>query len=404
AASHTGGNGHITGKLLDGTNKNAPLAGQKVTLQMAQGSNAQDLATATTDAGGAYSFSNLATDKTITYALYIRYQGAQYVSDLITLATKPEQQANLTVYQATSSSDRLAVLHASLLLHEPDTRKGTITISEIFSFKNLDTHAYVGSLDASKGKPNALLFSLPNGASSVKLGGGFEGYQVIQVDSGFATDAAVPPGDSQFSFSFEVPYHAATYDFAYTAMYPTLDLSVLVPTGLQASSGALSAQGVVTQEQRPYRVFDTKQLLRQQAVHLNLSGLPTPAGAAAPAPVNTGWIWLVAGILLMVAILLLTVMISRFLPSFGRKRGKGSASRQRSKSRQQRRAASGRDETKPREAKKATDRRQVLLQELLELDKSFEAGKLNKATYQERRAKAKARLRHLMSEEEAVSR
>src|SRR5437764_9530867 len=36
--------GRIFGQLLDGTNKNAPLAGQTVTLQMAQGNNAKDLA------------------------------------------------------------------------------------------------------------------------------------------------------------------------------------------------------------------------------------------------------------------------------------------------------------------------------------------------------------------------
>ena len=41
---------------------------------------------------------------------------------------------------------------------------------------------------------------------------------------------------------------------------------------------------------------------------------------------------------------------------------------------------------------------QALLQELLDLDKAFEGGKITKAAYQERRAKTKARLRALMSE------
>src|SRR5436309_4276132 len=39
AASHADGNGQISGQLLNGTNSNAPLPGQSVTLQMAQGSN-----------------------------------------------------------------------------------------------------------------------------------------------------------------------------------------------------------------------------------------------------------------------------------------------------------------------------------------------------------------------------
>jgi hypothetical protein len=50
------------------------------------------------------------------------------------------------------------------------------------------------------------------------------------------------------------------------------------------------------------------------------------------------------------------------------------------------------------------DRKEMLMHELLELDKEFEAGKLNKATYQERRARTKARLRTLISEQEATRR
>src|SRR5579859_2390429 len=101
-----GGNGSISGQLLDGTNHNAPLPKQTVTLQMAQGPNASDLTTATTDDHGAFIFNNLATDKTIGYAVYIRYQGAQYTSDLVSLATTPAQHLNLTVYQATTSTAR----------------------------------------------------------------------------------------------------------------------------------------------------------------------------------------------------------------------------------------------------------------------------------------------------------
>jgi len=50
------------------------------------------------------------------------------------------------------------------------------------------------------------------------------------------------------------------------------------------------------------------------------------------------------------------------------------------------------------------DKKEVLLQELLDLDKSYEAGKLSKAVYQERRSKTKARLRNIMSEQEALRR
>ena len=45
---------------------------------VAQGNNTRDLLNVTTDAHGEFSFSGLDTDKTINYAVYTLYQGAQY--------------------------------------------------------------------------------------------------------------------------------------------------------------------------------------------------------------------------------------------------------------------------------------------------------------------------------------
>src|SRR5919109_4308736 len=53
------GTGRIYGQLLDGTKRNTPVAGQSVTLQMAQGDNGRDLTNVTTDAHGMFSFSGL---------------------------------------------------------------------------------------------------------------------------------------------------------------------------------------------------------------------------------------------------------------------------------------------------------------------------------------------------------
>ncbi len=194
------GNGHIYGQLLDGSNKNAPIANQVVTLQVAQGSGAKDVSTSKTDAQGKFSFANLLTDKTLSYVAYIRYQGAQYESSVVTLDSNATQKVSLTVYQATSNPQNIAILQANVLVREPDIERGILSVSEVFAIQNLNNRAYVGSFDASKGKPNALRFTLPQGAKNVALGKGFNGYNVIQVDRGFASDAALLPGGNEFLF------------------------------------------------------------------------------------------------------------------------------------------------------------------------------------------------------------
>jgi hypothetical protein len=249
----------------------------------------------------------------------------------------------------------------------------------------------------SKGTPNALLFSLPPGVRNISLSKGFDGYQVIQVDHGFATDAALPPGNTEFAFSFEIPYNSSTYNFAYEALYPIVDFSLMVSIAMHATSAGLNPQGVITADQHPYSLFKASQLLTNQKVSVNLEGLQRSATASAPSPLNTNTIWLIAILLLMLVVVAITWFIYR------------SNRRRMASKHQKRRGQPQKGTTATAKATKnattaAEERQQALLQELLDLDKAFESGKMSKTVYQERRTKTKARIRSFMREEEATRR
>ncbi len=412
AASNIG-TGRIYGQLLDGTKRSAPVIGQSVTLQMAQGNNARDLTSITTDAHGMFSFSGLDTDKTINYALYTLYQGGQYYTDLIDLSTKPVQQINLTVYDATTSIANVAIVQANMLIDKADAQNGLITISENFFFENLGITTYVGTLQANGSKPNALRFSLPKNARNLSLRSGFNGYQVIQVDPGFASDATLPPGTSQFAFSFQVPYTTSSYDFSYTMVYPTVDLSLLVPLNIHASSAGMDSQGLINANQRTFQQFKAQKLLAGTQIHVQLEGLPAHQPAPSPSPLNQNTLWVIVVLLLMLAIVFVTWFIYRFSRRQAPTRQKQSPQT----SQTSRRGGSGVDAGRgplgrpsPAVAEQgpsshpssgdahpsSKDQQEALLQELLDLDTAYEAGKIKQAEYQERRARTKARLRSLM--------
>jgi 5-hydroxyisourate hydrolase-like protein (transthyretin family) len=395
AASATG---VISGHLLDGSRKNAPLSNQVVTLQMAQGNNSKDVTTAKTDAKGAFSFKNLSTDKTITYAVYIRYQDAQYTSTTVTLDSKHTQQMQLVVYPATHSTKNIAVDQVTILVNPSPAVKGLLEISEAFSFTNLSNETYVGSLDASNGKPNALLFSLPAGAKNISLDKGFNGYNVIQVDHGFASDAALLPGSNDFAFSFEVPYQHPSYTFNYQAQYPTIGVSVLVPTKLHSSASGLTSQGVVNagSDQATYHAFTTSALLSQQQFNLTIDGLPLPPPATATvSSLNPVVVWIIVTVILI----LIIGALSWYL-AFSRRKQVRNASGPRKKSHAKRSNAPTKKQMEAPST--ATERREQLLQEMLRLDREYEQGKLTKAVYEERRGKTKALLRTVMSERETI--
>ena len=390
--AHAANSGRIFGQLLNGTNHNAPVVGQSVTLQMAQGDNARDLATVKTDAHGGFAFNGLATDKTLNYAIYTRYQGAQYYTSLIDLSTKAVQQINLTVYEATTSTAQIAIVQATVLLHQPDAQVGVLSISEVFFFKNVGTSTYVGSLNASsrvpiyRARPNALLFTLPPGARNLSLDKGFDGYQAIQVDRGFASDAALPPGTSQFIFSFELPYATSSYDLSYDIVYPTVQFSLLLPPSVNLNSNTLTSAGLITADQHPYRLFQAKDLLAGAHIQTQLQGLPVMQTSS----LNQRNIWLIVAVLLALAILSATWFLLRSTRRSQSNRKYNKKSQATPRSRPEKTQVIANDDMQSRQ--------QALVQELLDLDKAYEAGKLKKALYQERRAKTKARLRALMSE------
>lgn len=402
ARAATASNGRIYGQLLDGSKKSVPVVGQSVTLQMAQGNISKDLLSVRTDAKGNFSFSGLNTDNAINYSVYTLYQRAQYNTKLLDLSAHAQQQANLTVYDATNSDTKIAVLDATILLKEPDARTGVVSVSELYVFNNLDDHTYVGSLDTSKGMPNALRFALPHTSRNISLGAGFAGYQTIQVNNGFASSAAVPPGVTQFSFTFDMPYSQSSYDFDYVVNYPTVQMSLYVPPDIHANSDTLSSRGIVTADQHPYQLLQAATLRPGLGVHAQLEGLPTMQPAAnASAPGSNNALWLLVIIVAMVMIVLITLS-----PYLRYRRGAATAKNS-SKPAPAKSVSGGKSEKATTVASISAEKteqelsvqREVLLQRLLDLDTAYEAGKLPKKVYQERRAKTKAKLRALMANE-----
>ncbi len=382
--------GHIYGKLLNGSHNNAPVPNQRVTLQLAENNTARDLITITTDAQGNYTFSALQSDTAVQYAVYTLYQSAQYSTDLIDLSKNASQQVNLTVYDATTSTENIAVVQATILIDKPNTQEGTLAVSEDFFFENLGTTTYVGQVDSSHGKPNALSFSLPAGAKLLSLGAGFDGYTGTQVNTGFATNAAVLPGTSRFSFSFQVPYSGTSYHFTYQAIYPTVELSLLTPTNFQTTPQGLSAKGPTNTKSGTYNSFQGQTLRAGKSIEAQMDGLPVPAKTTTQqSALNPNLIWLVV----LLIVLLALAGIGGYL--YNTRRRKAARTRRRDNTPARKNAAAA-----PATRKKpAPASKEALLQEMLELDKAYEAHKIKKAAYQEQRARLKARLRNVMGEQ-----
>ena len=370
--------GSITGTLVNGTHTNAAVGGASVTLQAVVLTKASDVATATTDVQGRFHFAGLDTSGATTYAVYTHYQGGLFTAPAVRFDSGPSQTTTLTVYDVTASDAALHVVNATILVSKPNQAKGLLPIGEFVTFENRGTTAYVGTTAPANGLPmNLLRFSLPDGATNLTLGAGFANTQVIQVATGFGAAATLPPGQSAFAFAFDLPYGGTATSFTVKTEYPSDHVVVLLQPNVRVSPRDFTAMPAITASGQRYQVLAHSPVPASTQLAFGVSGLPLPGedpdldfqllallGAALLLALGgLVWMYLRRGAL----------MVPRPIATLGAaKRG------------QTRSVPSGRGE------------QQRLLTTLLEIETLHDAGTIDDATFERRRAAVRTPLRALM--------
>ncbi len=395
---HSAATGVISGQVVNGTLNNAPVAGQSVILQLSVGATTHDLQTVKTDSQGRFTFSDVdpTTSANINYAVYTHFQGGVYSTDPIQLKAGQTQQAQLAVYTATQNPANLSVSVATILFRDIDQQHalhGLASVGEFVTIQNSGKTAFVGSFaqPAGGGMPGALRFALPPNASNLVTGVGFFNTQVIQLNGGFAATATVPPGQTQFAFSFDMPYTGASFTLPYTAQYPTTQVVALVPPDMsvQPTSG-VQEQGPVEAFSSRFNVYTANKLATQQQVNFSLYNLPR-AGEQSDFDF-TQLVWLAVALAMIIAILLV----------FYLRRGDlavalGLVPTRAIKAERAAQAAARRMSVGERDAE-----RKRLLRRLLTLEKAHDSGALSDGVYRQQRAETRAALKAILAHDPAI--
>jgi hypothetical protein len=269
--------GEIDGTLVDGTANNAPLAGQTVTLRRQAGSDVRAVGTAVTNAQGVFQFTGLATDQNTVYAATVTYQGATYSTDVLALTGNAALRVTLLAYEATASDALIGIGPVAVQVQAPNVQAGTIDVAELVTVVNAGQHTYVGAPGPASGKPmNLLRFTLPAGATNLVTRDGFAGAQIIQVNGGFATTATVPPGQTQFSFTYSYPYDGTRSIFTYRALYPTARVVLVAPRGLHVRGSVFTSTGMQAGAGQGVQIWQSLPVATGSSASVVLSNLPVP--------------------------------------------------------------------------------------------------------------------------------
>jgi hypothetical protein len=265
------------------------------------------------------------------------------------------------VWESTTDPDVMLV-RRNLVFAIP--RGDSIAVVESLKIVNLSDEAYIGrgaDLGGSEPSPTFGL-ALPAGATESTVAILRSSLTVPQLEPtsfGMALTSAIPPGETDITYSYRLAGDGGSYDLSRTALYPVLEFSVLGERPLRVESNRLDEDGEQTIEGKEYRRWSAADDLDP--------GDQVQALAIADAGRSAG---LIGG---AVALGLLAVggLAFALVRRAARRRGG--------------RSEPPVDPSSPRD-------RDDLVMEIARLDLDYQAGKLDRARWNERRTGLKAEL------------
>jgi hypothetical protein len=196
---------------------------------------------------------------------------------------RPIWEVDVSVWDTTDDPNSILIRRNDAFLVPDD-----VTVSMVDSYRVVNTTdlAYIGR--GGSGSQSVMSFPLPAETqrdtirilNEPRVGVP----RLIETEFGFGIPTAIPPGQTQFQFSYEVEGSGGIYDLTRTALYPILDAAVFVQDPLKLESNRLSEEGSVEIGKDPYTEYSTDETID--------AGDPIQLLALAEAGMSP---WLIAG-------------------------------------------------------------------------------------------------------------
>ncbi|MGC9332608.1 MAG: hypothetical protein ACP5JJ_00550 [Anaerolineae bacterium] len=374
AAVQAQATGVLEGQLGNGTLGGPQIgAGVPVILHAFQGDSEVSTLEAATDAQGTFRFEGLDTDPALEYWPEAVYLDVAYTAEGPYQFEPGETQLSvtLTVYEVTSDDVDVKVDSVHIIA---ESFGQVLRISEIHLVGNVGDRTYVGTL-GDAGQRETLFVPLPEDAVGLSFGEDVPADRFFEARGGLRDTEPVFPGreTSLIFFSYHLMVAGDAVPFGRSFAYPLDILNMLVARpGLTLRSAQIASQGVELFQGQEYELFSLVALPADTAVSMELvpaegqQSMPEVTGEGAGSAVggstlgNQGLLQAIGFGLAGLAVV--AVVVYPF------------ATRQ--SSRTQRQA----------QDLVVNPRARELLSELVLLEESYDAGRIDQASYRQRRS------------------
>jgi len=256
--------GTITGRVVKGDSDRSERGARVVLTRAGEQGGEPEVMRTTTDRRGEFEFDKLPTGDEYLYTLTVNFRQGYYGGAVrlpSDTAEPPVVDTTLRVWPPTDDPDVIVIERDAMFLSQSE--RGVDVIESVIVINN-SNRAYIGRGGGDQGPRPTLGFSVPDGAvlpdfplvdSSIDVPGATES------DFGLAITAAVPPGESTFTYAYTIPGSAGIYDINRAALYPTLNLLVHAEPPLTIRSNRLVPGERVTVGDRTYERWSTTETI-----------------------------------------------------------------------------------------------------------------------------------------------
>ncbi len=353
----------VTGRVKNGTANSESVGDLDVRFNTVSNSDVASASTTKAGQDGAFRLADVPHAAGQMHTLTTKFRGVEYTSQPFNLDDASPKDIELLVYEVTDRDKDLRIERShSIVDIDPDNRM--ILVTDYMMFNNSGDRTYVGEGRSKDGGwAPTLRFPLPEGAGGAS--GKFAGRELdfVHTDGGFATGQPVPPGATEVTVSYMLPFKASDVVVQRTVGYPTTAADVFVgDVGASVTMSTMTAKGPFEAEKQKYQYFVGRDLGRNADVSISLRNLPSRETS----PV---WLWPGLASVLAGAVVAFTYVRLRSRRPLSTPSSPGTA-----------------------RAEAPVSARGSLLHELAELDDMLEAGLIGAEEHQARRTDKKREL------------
>lgn len=345
----------VAGRVTNGTPGGKVPASLPVTLHVYNAVTETATFTTTVAADGSYRFADVMIPPDAISEVEARQGDAPFYTMPFTyplttrVITVPVQIFDLT---ADPSVIRLDQWHIVF----PSVSESALDVLEIYIYSNTSDYAYAPPAQGAQGL-GTVRFPLPREATNISLMQGGTETTFVRTDEGLVYTLPVQPGQHTVALAYSLPFNGRT-TVEQKPLYPVGSVVVLAPKGeMTVSSPQLSSQSEQQLDNQTYLVYGGGPLAAGSSLTLTVAAsqsfpveLVVGAGSLGAVLIGVGVWWWRRRVAVPVVSL----------------------------------------------AADTEARRQELLQAIADLDDAYEAGKVDNATYEKRRANMKRELVALM--------